>query len=231
MAGQQLCCHGVKVAIAPAPEVQVMHHGRRCQSAGLSRCQRCCVAVDPAHDAAFHVPDLRLVFNRLRRALLVAHLRFNVDPGAAPMYIEVAGPHIHPCGPKLRVERQCLVELARHMQPHALADATVVGIEIRVVPVIRGASRLLLVVPVVVRSHRQHVFSWSRLHGIGDVEAERHHAVFVSSDKFAVQVNFACLTNALKLQEDLSRTQRGQTEVLAIPRDADRQIVNADPES
>ena len=136
---------------------------------------------------------------------------------------------------KAVIERQRLVDLAGHVQPHAPVDAAVVGVEVARIPLVSdriagGAVRVLgvghaegplLVARRVVHLHREHILLSVKPQCIGDVDSVRGHAILVQANLLAVEEYVARLSHALELEEDLVAGEaRGQLEVLAIPREA-----------
>ena len=68
--------------------------------------------------------------------ILVLHLRLCVNHSLMVRDVEVGSIDIRARRAEVGIEGQCLVELIRDMQEYVLGDATVVGVEVTVVPLV-----------------------------------------------------------------------------------------------
>ena len=161
---------------------------------------------------------------------LIDDLRLNIDHRLMVLNIEIGGIDVDARGAEVRIERQCLVELASNVQVDILRQSAIVGIEVFVVPLVAAVQHAVAVSPRVVAAHRQHVFTFTNIGR--QVKAEGHHAIIRESHLLTVEPDIGTLTGTLELDEHLPRhVSLRKRERLAIPADGVRQIHNVLAES
>ena len=115
------------------------------------------------------------------------------------------------------------------MQPDVLRETAVVGVEVAVAPLVFHPCRPLGVVPVIVHAYGDDIAAGLEVRG--DVEAERHHAVLVLADEFAVNIEVNALARSLEFDEHLLAPGRlRQGEVLAVPHHRVGEVLDVDLE-
>src|SRR5574344_712152 len=92
----------------------------------------------------------------------------------------------------------------------------VIGVEASVVPLERGAGAALLVIPVIVDAHGNHI--GARFKIWREEKKESHYSVFVAAGKMSVEIYVHCLAGACKFDEHLlPACGFGESEMLAVP--------------
>ena len=127
------------------------------------------------------------------------------------------------------------MDLAHHMQPYPPVDAAVVWIEVVRVPLVPdgytvGAIRILriggtectlLISGRIVDLHCKYILLRPEVKCASDVDSVRVDSVLIQTNLLAIQINVACLTHTLKLDEDLLPGQlRRELKVLPVPRES-----------
>jgi hypothetical protein len=216
---------GVEIAIAPAPEVQVLRGSGSGEQARLAGRQRRIAAVETAHHAAVAVADLGAVADLARSRAGVADLGLRMDRRATGLHVEFVRPDILANSAKAGGERQRLVDRAGQVQPDILGDPAIIDVEIVVVPLEAAAGRALLVLPVIVDADRDEVLAGPERRG--DIGTERHRAVLGERYRLAIDPDLRRLTHAFELEEGAGTGPlRGKRDVLAVPDDAGREILD-----
>ena len=137
----------VKIAIAPAPEIEMVYSRARDQSLRFAGSDSLRTALDRLDCPSIRIGDRYLEVASFRVGALVLHLRFGSDRCAPAGDIKVACMNVHAGGAKARIERQRLVQLVSHVQVDVLVDAAVVSVKIPIVPLKRRIRRLFVIGP------------------------------------------------------------------------------------
>src|ERR1017187_3408212 len=124
------------------------------------------------------VHDADAVGNSLRGGAIVANLTLSGDGGGAVGKVELRGPDVSSSGAEQGIDWQRLMDGRHNVQPYVLVDAAIVGVEVGVVPVECRSCGDLFVLPVVVGTDGEQVFSGIGDNGVGDVEAADGDPVF-----------------------------------------------------
>ena len=112
------------------------------------------------------------------------------------------------------------------MQPHILGYTPVIGIEVTVAPLVLGVGSPFFVKPVIVYPNGHHIFP-TVLDVGSQVETYGHGTVFMQTQVLAVDVEIGPLTYTFKFHKHLLAFGLcRQAEVLAIPHDGIRQVVD-----
>ena len=222
-ANDQRSLHGIKIAIAPAPEVDMAKLRRGRHGAGLARLQSAGSAAHLAGKMSIVVAHTDAILERALRGRFISDLRFGMYDRGTASNIELIRPNINPCRPQARIKRKCLVKRSRQMQAHAFVDASVIRVEILVVPLERYSSGLFFVFPIIVHTHGDDIHFWRGPRKCGGVYPEGHDAVLAAPCEYSIYEDLRRLAHAFKLKKGSSaREPFGQHEVLAIPNDACR---------
>ena len=188
--------------------------------ARLARLQSDTFTRDNGREVVVCIDNLSKEPERTRFTVLIPDLRLDMNRSFVVGNVEIGGIDIGAGSTEIAVERQCLIELARHMQPYVLRDAAIVGIEIAIVPLVTALILTRLVGPAVVTAHGQHVVTFLDIWC--QVEAAGHHAVLTEAEMHSVQIEVCPLSHALELDKIFMRIFN--PEMLPIPADGVRQI-------
>src|ERR1700678_2298351 len=146
------------------------------------------------------------------------HLRLHLYITALPRNVVVGAVDVCAGCAQAVVEREGLIDLPRHMQPHPPIDAPEVGIKVVGVPAEGDVGGTLVVGGSVVYAHGKHVIVVAELYTGGNVDAVCGDPVFIQPIRSAVQINLAGLAHAFKFDEHLGASGGGgEFEVLPIP--------------
>ena len=140
--------------------------------------------------------------------------------GAVVGNIVVRGIDIGARRAKVGIEGQRLIEPVGDVEIRILRDASIVGVEVAVVPLVAAVVAARTVRPAVVAPHGQHVVA--RLDVGRQVEAAGHDAILAHAQVVAVEVEVGTLTDSLELDEVFRGEWRGVCvygKRLAIPAD------------
>ena len=88
------------------------------------------------------------------------------------------------------------------MEPDIFRDSAVIGIEVPVGPLIFGIGRSFVIVPVIVDAHGEDVFTVDEVGR--QVESYGHDAVFMQTERVAVQIEVAALADTFEFDENLA---------------------------
>ena len=191
--------------------------------AHLSRLHRVTLAIQTGYFVPIDVEHLGKESERTLDGILIFHLRLDMNNSLVPGDVKVGGIDIGAGGAQVRIEWQRLVEFVGQMQIHILRQTAIVGIEVLVVPLIAAVERTVTILPRVVATHGNYVFTYYNIRC--KVKAESHHAIVAETDMMAVQPHIGTLSGTLELDKHLSVCLIGtQTEVLAIPADGVGQV-------
>ena len=112
------------------------------------------------------------------------------------------------------------------MQPDILGYTTVIGIKVTVAPLVLGVSSPFFVKPVIIYPNGHHIFP-TVLDVGSQVKTYGHGTVFMQTQVLAVDVEIGPLAYTFEFHKHLLAFGRcRQAEVLAIPHDGIRQIVD-----
>ena len=155
----------------------------------------------------------------------VAHFCFRMDGCLACLHVDVLCIDVGSSSAEGGVEGQCLINGRHDVEIHILAQATIVDVEVLVVPLVLGTRRLLLVVPIVVGLHLDEVVSFLQIRG--EFEAKCHHAVFTHTESMSVEIDLCHLASTFEFNEHFAAfLHLGQAEMLTIPHHAIAEVVN-----
>ena len=151
--------------------------------------------------------------------------------GLVILNIEIRRIDISTSSAEIAIERQRLVEFTRHMQPHILRDAAIVGIEVTVVPLVATLILARLIGPTIVATHGQHVLTFFDIRS--QVEATGHHHVLAVAQVLTVEIEVCPLPDALKLDEvfPAGHLLVFEFKMFPIPADSVCQVNNISAES
>ena len=107
--GLKNCVNVVKIAVTPAPEIEVVNSRAGEQSLRFARSNSLRSAIDRLDCPSVRIGDRYLEVAGLRRRMLVLHLRFRSDRCATAGDIKVACVNVHAGSAQARIERQSLI--------------------------------------------------------------------------------------------------------------------------
>ena len=116
--------------------------------------------------------------------------------------VKIRSIDIGACRAEVRINGQCLIELAGDVQPYVLRQTAIVGIEVAVVPLIAAIELAVAVSPAVIAAHGKHVLALPDIRR--QVEAEGHYPIVREAEVMPVEPDIGTLTCTLKLHEDLT---------------------------
>ena len=103
--------------------------------------------IEPRHFVALGVLYHYGKKKRTLACVIISHLAFNVYHSLSGRDVEVGGIDICARGAEVGIERQCLVELVGDVQIDVLRYASIVGVEVAVVPLVAAVQRAVAVCP------------------------------------------------------------------------------------
>ena len=198
----QVGLDGVEITISPRPEVQVLQRLLGFGNHGFPRLQGVhLVAVEACHLVAlsilYHYGQEELPLS----CVLVLYLRLHVYGGLSSLDVEVSGIDVCARCPKVGVEWESLVEFVCNMQKDILRNASVVGVEVAVVPLVTAVVLARTIGPRVVASYGQHVVAFFDVRS--QVKSTSHHAILAHAQMMPVEVEVCPLPHAFELDENL----------------------------
>ena len=114
------------------------------------------------------------------------------------------------------------------MQPYIFRYASIINIEVFIIPLIPASCCSLFIVPVIVSPYGNHVFATKIQIGC-QVETYRHHPILMQSDMITIHIKVSSLTHSFKLNKHFfSFCCLRQFKVFTIPRYGISHVFNAD---
>src|SRR5947199_5124727 len=119
------CVDVVEIAVAPTPEIEVVHPGAGDQSLRFAGSDTVRSAIDRFDCPAVGIDNRYLIVAGFGPRMLVLHLRFRSNRCAPAGDVKVICMNVRAGGAQARTERQCLVQLVSHVQKNVLVDAAI----------------------------------------------------------------------------------------------------------
>ncbi len=95
--------------------------------------------------------------------------------------IKIVGINIYTCSTQVGKEWQSLVYFSGYMEEYVFRDASVIGVEILITPLVFRITRFFPVFPVIVGTHRHYIINFTRLYQAGNIKTKavsrRFHAI------------------------------------------------------
>ncbi|OPZ96572.1 MAG: hypothetical protein BWY72_01592 [Bacteroidetes bacterium ADurb.Bin416] len=221
----------IQIAIPPRPKVKVVHTGTGLEDVGFTGSQPCGFAgkgLDHLPVKVFNY-DIQRYFFGLGQ--FVPHFSFCKHHRTTLGDIDFTGINIGTSGLQVAVQGQRLIEARCHMKVNIAGDASEVGVEIAVVPLVVRTGGPFLIAPGIVNAGSDDIVSCI-IDQVGHVKAERHNPVFVEANRLAIYPKLATKANAFKFQKHLlAFSGFRQAEVLTVPDNGIRVFNNTDTKS